>query len=273
MVHFGDRHPIAHIDYTPSHTRSQNLFPRAGRPLPADCKFQSFFEALAFHPAPFTMDGMTRTLLSILVITSCLASVSLAEPPARREVKGGWFAPRAVQTARPVAPKAVFVIPIREDIMPVLLLRLKYKITKARSQGADMVIFDMDTPGGRVDVMNKIVRMIREDLKNVYTVCWVHPQAHSAGALIAMACDEIVMDDHGIIGDAMPILFDGQSLQTLPTAERSKLEAPLRKEVRDLAQRNGYNADLCEGMINTDIILWVIRHRDTNELRIVNHHD
>ncbi|MBT7171969.1 MAG: hypothetical protein HN909_09420 [Phycisphaerales bacterium] len=218
---------------------------------------------------------MMRYFLSSLLIVSCLASVASAAEPSsgRREVEEGWFAQRTPPVAAPKAPKAVFVIPIQTQIAPALYDVLKYKITRARSQGADMIIFDMDTPGGRVDVMEDIMAMIREDLADIFTVCWVHPQAHSAGAMIALGCDEIVITNNGIIGDAMPIIITNQGLQPLPTAERSKAEAPLRAMVRDLAMENGYSADLCEGMIHTGIVLWVVRDRATKELKIVRQRD
>src|SRR5437660_327440 len=74
---------------------------------------------------------------------------------------------------------------------------------------------------------------------DVHTIAYVNPRAISAGAMIAMACDEIVMSDASMIGDCAPIAFktDG-SLEPMPVAERAKAESPIAADFYESAIRN-----------------------------------
>lgn len=188
----------------------------------------------------------------------------------------GWFAPTSRSVAKPPLPAEVtraYVIPVREAITDKLALVLRRKAAEALKNNAQMVIFDLETPGGSIAAMLEINRLISNDLKDVYTVAWVNDRAYSAGALISLACTEIVMTRSGIIGDAMPIMAGPAGIQEIPEKERGKMESALRGEVRVLAGQAGYDVDLCEAMITIDMELWLIRNRGDRrggELMIVN---
>ena len=196
--------------------------------------------------------------------------------PARRETKHGWFAPRVRGRAVPKLPAEVtkaFVIPIRDretGITPTTYDSIKRKVTQCKGRGAQLVIFDMNTPGGRSDAMSDIVKLITDDLKDVYTVAYVRPEAISAGAIVSLACSEIVMTPDGTIGDAMPIMIVGGKLVPIPKLERGKIESYARSQIRHLAERNGHNRALCEAMITLAREVWLIRHPETREVRLVD---
>lgn len=165
---------------------------------------------------------------------------------------------------------SAFVIPIREQITEVLGQTIERKITQCKARGAQIVIFDLATPGGRGDIMREIVKMIRDDLAEVYTIAFVNPEAFSAGAIISLACDEIIMTPSGVIGDAMPIMAGPGGIVEIPEKERGKFESAMRAEVRTLAKAGGYDELLCEAMITITIEVWLIRNDKTGEYRIVN---
>ena len=197
-----------------------------------------------------------------------------APPPGARITQDGWFAPRSRGDTPPSLPDEItraFVIPIHGPIGLATYESVKRKVTRCRAQGAQLVILDMDTPGGRGDAMDGIVDLLMDDLKDVYRVAHVNPKAYSAGAIISLACHEIVMAKRAVIGDAMPILIGpGGQLIPIPEAERAKIESPTITQVRGLASRNGYNVALCEGMVTVSIEVWLIRQRKTGETRTVN---
>ena len=186
----------------------------------------------------------------------------------------GWLPPRITAVAPPALPEEItraFIIPIHGDIR----WRSTYdiisnKIVQARNRGAQIVIFDMDTLGGESRAMNAICDAITQDLANVYTVAYVHPEAFSAGAIISLACDEIVVAPNGVIGNAMPIMLGPEGIKAIPAEERGKIESGARARVRLLTERNGYNQALCEGMITLSMELWLYRNSETGELRIVD---
>ncbi|MCK4627180.1 MAG: hypothetical protein KAV00_17845 [Phycisphaerae bacterium] len=182
-----------------------------------------------------------------------------------------WFVrPKVKRPSLPAEITMAFVIPIHGPITDTTFKSVRRKVIKCKSSGAQMVIFDMDTPGGQMGAMSGIVRQIIDDLRDVYTVAYVHPQAFSAGAIISLACNEIVMSPTAVIGDAMPIMIVGGKLEEIPEKERGKFESATRAEVRMLAERNGHNQALCEAMITITMKVWLIRNTQTGELQIVN---
>ena len=190
-------------------------------------------------------------------------------PPGARVTDEGWFAPRRPQGVQVKLPRKVtkaFVIQIHDGITKATYEAVRRKVVRCRTAAAEMVILDMNTPGGDLMATRKIVKLLMDDLEDVYRVAYVNPEAYSAGAIISLACHEIVMNRRSVIGDAMPIIMQGD----LSKAKRAKIESPLLAEARILAVENGYNQALCEGMITIKVEVWLIRHRRTRELRVVD---
>jgi len=184
----------------------------------------------------------------------------------------GWFAPPEPTSpaARPAEPVNVFVIPIKDEISGAMADAVRRKVALCKGKGADLVIFEMDTPGGGLDPTMDIAEMITKDLAGVYTVAFVPDEAISGGAIVSLACNEIVLAPTGRIGDAMPIMIGPQGLQPLPKHERAKIESYLRNRIRILAEENGHSIALAEGMVTLEIEVWLVRHRRSGELRVVN---
>jgi len=183
----------------------------------------------------------------------------------------GWFAHREPNAPRPKLPEKltgdrVFIIPIREEITGKTFDALERKVIRCRASGAQLVVLDMDTWGGEVHAALDICRLIKTNLKGIYTVCYVRTRAVSAGAMIAMSCHEIVMGPVGTFGDCAPISLAGK----LEGTEREKIETVLRTEFKESADRNGYDALLSTRMVSTGVEMWLVRHKQTGELRYVN---
>lgn len=204
------------------------------------------------------------------------ATQSTTEPATQnvRQVKlgemtfEGWFTPTQRPAAAPDLSKSMknaYIIPIREDIGIKTFRAIRRKATRALEAGADIIIFDMDTWGGRVDAAMDISRFIKVDLADVPTVCYVRTRAVSAGALIALACDEIIITSVGTLGDSAPISMGGE----LQGIQREKIETVLRNEFRESARRNGYSAALAQSMVSRDLEVWLIRNKQTQQLQFV----
>jgi len=123
----------------------------------------------------------------------------------------------------------------------------------------------MDTWGGAVGPALDIARLLKRDLADIYTVCFIRTRGVSAGALIALACDEIVMTPVGKLGDCAPMLLGGK----LEGVEREKIETVLREEFEESAVRNGYSPALAVSMVSHDREVFLIHNRITGELRYV----
>jgi len=162
-----------------------------------------------------------------------------------------------------------YILPIRDEITDVTLESLQRRAHTARQGGADVIIFELDTPGGMATTALKICTLIKNDLDDIHTVAWVNPDAYSAGALIAMACDEIVMSARSKIGDAQPIMVGPEGFSAVPEDVEPKFTSPLIEELRDSANRHGYDPKMCLAMIRPDIELYWVENSRTGERRFV----
>jgi len=221
---------------------------------------------------------MFRRLVIVAVVVASVsmtwAQTSSDAPAGARMRDAGWFGPRRRSVVPPVLPAEVpncVIIEIRDGIrFPASSDILSRQIIEARSFGPQVVIFDIYTPGGDSRAMEAMCDLITKELKDVYTIAFVNDEAISAGAIISLACDEIVMVPNAMIGDAMPIFIGPNGIQPLPAAERGKAESYIRADVRTLCERNGYNVAIGEGMVTLTDVVWLIRNTDTGELNAIN---
>lgn len=144
-------------------------------------------------------------------------------------------------------------------ISDVTLLSMQRRVDEALKQDATVIVFEMDTYGGLVTSALEICSYIKS--LDVRTVAWVNNKAYSAGAMISLACDEIVMRDPSRIGDCAPIAM-GQKLEGV---ERAKVESPILEEFRDSAKRNNYPESLCEAMVRLKPAIYKIERTDSKD--------
>ena len=173
--------------------------------------------------------------------------------------------PRVVPPPLPDEVTKAFVIPIVGEISPATADAVERKVAQATSQGAELIIFEFDTPGGRVDAALEIVNLMRTELRDIRTVAFIDPDAISAGAWLALNTNEIVMVPHAKIGDSAPITMQGE----LPDTPREKIESYLRADFRTAAEAHGYHPVLVEAMVSRDMEVWLIRNTETGEYRYV----
>ncbi|HSF14998.1 MAG TPA: NfeD family protein [Vicinamibacteria bacterium] len=143
----------------------------------------------------------------------------------------------------------VFRIPIRGTIdlgLPPFVARV---VESAAATDHAVVLLDIDTFGGRVDG----AVLIRDTLIDapVKTVAFIHPRAISAGALISLACEVIVMAPGGSIGAATPITGAGAGQE--PQAADEKVLSYMRTEMRTTAEKRGRRGDVAEAMVDADV--------------------
>src|SRR5205085_9273537 len=101
--------------------------------------------------------------------------------------------------------KKIYIIPIREDIMPPLTYLVRRGVKEAMEAKADVLVFDMDTNGGRIDTTKETISIL--DKFPGRTITYVSRTAFSAGAFIAVSTQEIYMAPQSQIGAAAPIML------------------------------------------------------------------
>lgn len=146
------------------------------------------------------------------------------------------------------------------------------RVDRAINDGAAMIVFDLDTPGGRMDLAIDLSTYIRS--LSVPTVAWVNDRAISAGILIASACDELVMSRGALAGDCGPVTIG----RDMAPSERAKALSFLLAEFRANAADNyaGPTTDdyaLFNAMCVLGIDVYEVRHRLTGEVRLVSQAD
>lgn len=144
----------------------------------------------------------------------------------------------------------VIVIPVgAEDLLvPARFEFMKRTLGLCNQDGAEAVIFDLDTPGG---LAWDTITLMMKDLQNLKarSFAFVNTRAISAGALIAMATDGIYMAPASAIGASTPVTGNGESLGD---AERAKMNSALLGMVRTVVREKGHDVRIAEGMIDMD---------------------
>jgi membrane-bound serine protease (ClpP class) len=161
-------------------------------------------------------------------------------------------APPISDTPTELAPRAkkVCIIPIREAIYPPMLYMVRRGVKEAIDRQADLLVLDMETPGGRVDTTREIIEIL--DQFKGDTATFVNKDAFSAGAFIAVATKRIYMAPGGVIGAAAPIILSpsGGGPTAIPDTYEKKMTSAVRAMVRATAEKNGYNLQVVEAMID-----------------------
>jgi membrane-bound serine protease (ClpP class) len=176
------------------------------------------------------MKTIRRTFILILTV---FASLSLL------------FQPGAAQSSRPLA----LVLTAEGPIMPPMLEYIKRGIQVADRRNAEVLIIQLNTPGGSLDTMLEIIKEIRAS--DVPVVVYVAPRnalAGSAGAMITMAGHASAMAPETSIGASSPISGSGEVLD--PTAA-TKAKEITKAAIREFVEPRGAEAlALAEAMID-----------------------
>jgi membrane-bound serine protease (ClpP class) len=151
------------------------------------------------------------------------------------------------------------LIRFQGDITPMLEQYLYRKLDIAEKNEADLVIIEIDSPGGLVDSSLAIAERLR-DLNWAHTVAYGPREALSGAAIAALGCDEIVMHPRASFGDAGPVFLDENFLfRHAPEKFRSNLA----QKVRDLAEAKGRPPALAEAMVDMDLVVWRVKDEQT----------
>lgn len=154
--------------------------------------------------------------------------------------------PAQAQTDAP----QVMVVSLEGPLTPVWSGYLERGINKAQENGANLIIVELNTPGGSVDLMNSLVQQILAS--PVPVAVYVTPRgamAASAGTLLVLSGHIGAMAPATTIGAASPVGLQGEDIES--TME-TKTKEILKASARSLAARRGAEAvELAEAAIET----------------------
>jgi membrane-bound serine protease (ClpP class) len=154
------------------------------------------------------------------------------------------FHPVAAQSSEPL----VLVMSADGAIFPAMQAYIERGIKTAEQRDAELLVIQLNTPGGSIDTMNQIVESIRSS--SVPVVVYIAPGgawAASAGTLITLAGHASAMAPQTTIGSASPVDSSGSDLD--PTMKAKMIES-LSAKARALTASRGEEATkLAEAMI------------------------
>jgi len=185
--------------------------------------------------------------ISMKTRLACILGLALALGVAHAAVTNE---PPASAGPSDVSAAKVLVIPIEGMIERGLLHVMQRALDEARTNQTVAVVLDMDTPGGRVDVTETLMRLLLDLPQEMRTFTFVRQDALSAGALIAVATREIYMAPGARIGASAIV---GASGDIEEGDLKEKHVSALVALVRSAAHTNGHDPDLFESMIRRDM--------------------
>ncbi len=187
----------------------------------------------------------------------------------------------ASQSASPVTPSAprerptsyerALIVPIEDTITDITYDSLKRRLAHAKKAGVPLIVLEMDTPGGALGATLEICKALKEQRDGGVSVyAWINKDAYSAGTIIALAADGIVMARNATIGDCQPIMMTQEGASAIPEDIEAKATSPLLAELRDSARRNGYPMDMVMALIRPEMQIFWVENTDTRERRFVD---
>jgi len=158
-----------------------------------------------------------------------------------------------ILSAQVIFCSSASIIPITGDIEPFQLAFIRRAL-----EGSDdpILIFDINTFGGKVDTALKIATLIGS-VQDSETIAYISAGpgtlgvSWSAGALIALSCGSIYMTEGTSMGAAAPVY---QTQEGMVMAEE-KVVSAMRGQMAALAEKNDYSIPAALGMVDKDLII------------------
>lgn len=204
--------------------------------------------------------------------------------------RAGFLVAKTVETRRDVAtlyelptesmrersrneqPMDARLIAIHEMITPLTEEFILRQIRTSVAGGANLLIFDIDSPGGYLDSSVNIANTIAElDPAKVTTVAWVKDRALSGAAVIALGTDRIIMTPEAHLGDAGVIreVEEGGAFERVP----EKLWSDFLVTLQNLAERKNRPAALLQAMVDKNLTVYQVTHPDTGRVTYMSEYE
>ncbi len=151
------------------------------------------------------------------------------------------------------------IIHFEGPITPWLEGYFTRKLAAAKKAGADLIVIEVDSPGGYVDESGNMAEMLR-DASWAHTVAYVPDEALSGAAFVSLGCDEIVMRPTARLGDVGVIFLDPDFMFRYAP---EKYKTDLVQRLRGLAIAKGRPPALAEAMVDMDVEVFRYRNRNT----------
>ena len=201
---------------------------------------------------------MTIPSTNVASLTEGAITAPTYTPPVRPPTKRKW----GNVPPEPAAPAVTsyrgatyYVIPLVGEVGKTFAADvLARSLADAAKRKPTAVVLHVDSPGGRIDEVERLVTVIRKYKKGLRIVVLVK-RAISAAAITAMACDEIYVEPSSIIGAATAFRVTPAGT---PAAIDEKMQSVWRATARNCASIGGHSPLLANAMVDATVELYVI---------------
>lgn len=139
------------------------------------------------------------------------------------------------------------------------------QIARAQKQGANLLILQLDTPGGLIQPADDLAqRLIR--IEGMKTVAYVRDRALGVGSMLALACDEIVFHKDGKLGKVDATVSGGGKAEPLGERDRDVLADRLAF----LAEQKGYSAAVARSFVRPEVEIVEVLDTQTGAVTILD---
>jgi len=155
------------------------------------------------------------------------------------------------------------VIVCKDMIDNGLYKSIQRRTQKALDEGVEYLIYEIQTYGGLVSAADEISKYFLKAGKEAHTVAYITTEAISAGAMISIHCQDIIMLENATIGDCAPVVLVPS--QKLEGVEREKTESFIRGIFDRAANANSYPRALLRAMVTMQIEVYRVKNIQTGE--------
>jgi membrane-bound serine protease (ClpP class) len=209
-------------------------------------------------PEPTWLCRDFRSFVSLMAVATFLfllsGNVATAANPLEKNTKPAEF-------SRP------FLIEFQGPITETLSKYIHRKVKQARAANADLILLEIDSPGGLKSESLAIAKTLSE-IDWAYTVAFIPNKAISGGALVSLGCDEIVIGEKARFGDIGEIYWDPESFMFREVM--AKMNSDLIPQARMLAKEKGRPPEFAEAMIDQNMQIFRRPHAGDWEYKNVH---
>ena len=169
--------------------------------------------------------------------------------------------------------KKVIVLPVDDAIMSeTVTAAFEGTVTAAADEGPLFILVEIDTPGGQVDLAQRMCAAIAKTT-NCDVIAFItggpNGGAISAGAAVALACKKIYMANNSIIGGAALITLNEKKDQIKDKSYGAvideKMSSIWRAYLASLAQQNHRPGLMARAMVDRNIVVMEVNEANKRE--------
>ncbi len=171
----------------------------------------------------------------------------------------------------PAEPPRALVIDLSDEnrymVDEVVSEHIIEQLDRAETEGYQRVIIKIDTFGGQVisarNINEALLRL------NIPTTAYIATKAISAGAFVAWACDDIVMEENATIGDAQMIYQTPEGIEAAP----EKMVSLYRSDWKKASDNKGRSFAFARGFFEVDVEVLQVGEADNFQFTLRDDYD